>query len=99
MREEKTWTRHPDKRYFWVEPRTGVVSDQFHMSTPDSNEATLDFAYNISGFRDPMAVIALVANESCDFPEGLMLGPVDDVYGLGICTVYALTLFLDTPTD
>ena len=99
LREEKTWTRHPDKRDFWVDPRTGVVSDQFHMPTPDSNEATLDFAYNISGFRDPMAVIALVANESCDFPKGLMLGPVDDVYGLGICIVYALTFFLDTPTD
>ena len=99
LRDEKKWTRHLDKRDFWVDPRTGVVSDQFHMPTPDSKEATLDFAYNISGFRDPMAVIALVANESHDFPEGLMLGPVDDVYGLGICIVYALTLFLDTPTD
>ena len=99
LRDEEKWTRYPDKRDFWVDPRTGVVSYQFHMPTPDSKEATLDFAYNISGFRDPMAVIALVANESHDFPEGLMLGPVDDVYGLGICIVYALTLFLDTPTD
>lgn len=55
--------------------------------------------YNISCHRDPVGLVALVANKSDCFPEGLTLGPADDVYGLGTCVVRALTMLLDLPNE
>ena len=49
---------------------------------------------------DPMALVALaVRTAGSSFPAGLTLGPPDDVYGLGICVVRALTKFLLPPGE
>ena len=93
VRDSVQWKRHPLDEKLWVDPITGIVSNQFHSPSLTSEEATTDYMYNVSDYRDPMSVLVLVANESKKYPTGVTLGPGDDIHGLGMCVVRILTLF------
>ena len=95
VRDSVRWKRHPLDEKLWVDPITGIVSNQFHSPWLTSEEATTDYMYNVSDYRDPMSLLVLVANEPEKYPMGVTLGPGDDIYGLGMCVVRILTLFFN----
>ena len=99
LRDTNNWVCHSDHEDYWINPVTDMVSHQRHSPRRDSKEAAITFMYKISCHRDPVGLVALVANKSDCFPEGLTLGPADDVYGLGTCVVRALTMLLDLPIN
>ena len=105
VREESIWDggwlrRRSGGKEFWIEPLTGLLTDQKHLPTPSSNEAEIDSMYNGGAYRDPMALVGLAVNHMARprrFPLGLTLGAVDDVYALVACVVRFATPFLDRP--
>ena len=99
LRDTEEWVCHPNHREYWIDPLTGVVSEQDHFPTPDAKEAAMEQIYNAIPCRDPLAVVALAVNGTGKFPLGLTLGPADDVYALGICVVRMLTTFVHVPWE
>ena len=97
LRDDNKWGRHPKHTRYLVDPLTGVLSTQDHLPRADAKEATMEDLYNLTLFRDPMALVALVVKGQQKFPSGLTLGPADDVYALGMCVVRSLTMFLHVP--
>ena len=100
LRDTTEGVYHPNFVKCWADPLTGMLSDQMHLPKPDSKEAIIECLYNVCLYRDPMSVIAVAAAKgSKALPAGLTLGLVDDVYGLGMCTVHSLTSFYDLPWE
>lgn len=100
LRDSEAWQCHPVCRNYLMDPKTKTVSDQCHIPNQNAREAIMRDLYNVSAHRDPMALVALaVRTAGSSFPGGLTLGPADDVYGLGICVVRALTKFFVAPRE
>lgn len=100
LRDTAEWVHHPKFVQCCVDPLTGMLSDQMHLPKSDSKEAIIESLYNICLHRDPMSVIAVTAAKgSKALPAGLTLGLVDDIYGLGMCTVRSLTNFYNLPWE
>ena len=81
----------------WVDPRTGLPSDQDNPPLSEAGEAELIHICNLPLFRDPLALAATVVTHETTFPKGLTIGHVDDVYALGMCVTQMLTMFHDVP--
>jgi len=98
VRDEEEWPCHfHEDECLFIDPRTQLPSNQTFPPSKDIGEIELKTLCYPPLYRDPLSLIALAASHEGCLPDGLVLGNADDVYGLGMCIVRMLTMFIDCP--
>ena len=70
LRDTEEWVYHPNHHEYWIDPLTGVVSEQDHFPTLDAKEAAMEQIYSAIPCRDPLAVVGLAVNGTESFHWG-----------------------------